>query len=245
MNQFLSCFKVMKPVIGVIHTKGTDDADMLRRAKEEIRIYKENGVDSFLVETYFGTYYQVEKVLDYVAGADLGMPYGVNCLNVDAMGFELAMKFDCDYLQLDSVVGHVKPRDEDSLDAFFKLYRERCKAYVIGGVRFKYQPVLSDRTVEEDLKIAMTRCDAICVTQDATGQETSTDKIVQFRNGIGDFPLIIGAGLTPQNVAEKLALGDGAIVGSFFKDNYQDNGDVCPAHVAEMMDAVRRFREKL
>lgn len=34
MNQFLSCFKVMKPVIGVIHTKGTDDADMLRRAKE-------------------------------------------------------------------------------------------------------------------------------------------------------------------------------------------------------------------
>ena len=60
MNQFLSCFKVMKPVIGVIHTKGTDDADMLRRAKEEIRIYKENGVDSFLVETYFGTYYQVE-----------------------------------------------------------------------------------------------------------------------------------------------------------------------------------------
>ena len=98
--------------------------------------------------------------------------------------------------------------------------------------------MLSDRTVEEDLKIAMTRCDAICVTQDATGQETSTDKIVQFRNGIGDFPLIIGAGLTPQNVAEKLALGDGAIVGSFFKDNYQDNGDVCPAHVAEMMDAV-------
>ena len=34
MNQFLSCFKVAKPVIGVIHTKGTDDADMLRRAKE-------------------------------------------------------------------------------------------------------------------------------------------------------------------------------------------------------------------
>ena len=123
-------------------------------------------LDSFLVETYFGTYYQVEKVLDYVAGADLGMPYGVNCLNVDAMGFELARKFDCDYLQLDSVVGHVKPRDEDSLDAFFKLYRERCKAYVIGGVRFKYQPVLSEHTVAEDLKIAMTRCDAICVTQD-------------------------------------------------------------------------------
>ncbi len=245
MNQFLSCFKVIKPVIGVIHTKGTDDADVLRRAREEIAIYRDNGVDSILVETYYGTYYQVEKVLDYVADAGLGLPYGVNCLNVDAMGFELASKFNCAYLQLDSVVGHVKPRDEESLDAFFKLYRGKCPAYVIGGVRFKYQPVLSARTVEEDLQTAMTRCDAVCVTQDATGQETSMDKILQFRQGIGDFPLIIGAGVTPENVAEKLKVGDGAIIGSYFKDNYQDNGDVCAEHVAVMMEAVRKARAGL
>ena len=31
----------------------------------------------------------------------------------------------------------------------------------MGGVRFKYQPVNSGRSTEEDLKICMNRCDAI------------------------------------------------------------------------------------
>nr|WP_265340904.1 hypothetical protein [Clostridioides difficile] len=31
--------------------------------------------------------------------------YGVNCLNVDTMGFELATKYNASYIQVDSVVG--------------------------------------------------------------------------------------------------------------------------------------------
>ena len=112
----------------------------------------------------------------------------------------------------------------------------------MGGVRFKYQPVLSENSVEEDLKIAMTRCDAVCVTQDATGQETSMVKIRQFREGLGDFPLIIGAGVTPANVEEQFKIADGAIVGSFFKDSYKDDGELSADHVKEMMDAVKRIR---
>lgn len=245
MSNILSCFAVKKPVIGVIHTKGDSDADIFDRARREIALYKSGGVDGILVETYFGTYHQVEKVLDYLASSQQGLPYGVNCLNVDAMCFELAAKYSCDFLQLDSVVGHVKPRDEETLDAFFKLYRAKCPAFVMGGVRFKYQPVLSARTVEEDLRTAMTRCDAVCVTQDATGQETSMEKIRQFRRALGDFPLFVCAGVTPEHAAAQLALCDGAVVGSYFKDTYKDSGEVSAAHVAALMDAVRRVRETL
>lgn len=53
MNQFLSCFKVMKPVIGVIHTKGTARAEHAQTGQGGDPLYKENGVDSFLVETLF------------------------------------------------------------------------------------------------------------------------------------------------------------------------------------------------
>ena len=45
-------------------------------------------------------------------------------------------------------------------------------------MRFKYQPMLSEKSVEEDLKIAQQRCDAIAVTENATGEETSLEKIV-------------------------------------------------------------------
>ena len=239
---FLSLFKNEKPIFGMLHLKGSDDEDVFERFKKELEIYVKGGVDAVVVENYFGRYNNLEKALAHVEQANIGIPYGVNCLNVDQMGFELAEKYHASFVQLDSVVGHVRPRDEETLTAFFKLWRERYKGMILGGVRFKYQPVLSENSVEEDLKIAMMRCDAVCVTQDATGQETSMEKINQFRAGLGDFPLIIGAGVTPDNVAEQFAVADGAIVGSFFKDTHKDDGELSAEHVQEMMDAVKRIR---
>lgn len=244
-KNILSVFNEVKPIIGVIHCKGENDEDMLRRAKEEIRIYEENGVSGVLVETYFGTYHQVEMVLSYLQNRSPKIPYGVNCLNVDAMGFILAEKYGCDYLQIDSVGGHLKARDDESLEAFFNYFRKDCHAYLMGGVRFKYQPILSGRTTEEDLKICMDRCDAICVTENATGEETSIAKIQQFRDTIGDFPLIVCAGMTTDNVKEQLKVADAGVVGSYFKDTYKDTGDVSAEHVKTFMEQVRELRKEL
>ncbi len=245
MSSILTCFQNIKPVIGVIHAKGQGDEDVFHTALKEIDIYKQNGIDGILIETYFGTYYQVERILKELSINDPGLPYGVNCLNVDAMGFELAAKYGCSYLQIDSVVGHVKPRDEETLDAFFKSFRAKCQAYLMGGVRFKYQPVLSEKSLQEDLITGMQRCDAICVTQDRTGQETSMDKITEFREIIGEFPLFVCAGATRENIAEQLRTADGAVVGSYFKDTYKDTGDVCAEHVAAFMDEVKKYRKTI
>lgn len=246
MHKKLSCFSVDKPIIGMLHLKGTDDRDVQERAVRELSLYRDNGVDGVMVETYFGTYSQAERMLEYLASSAAGMPYGVNCLNVDAMGFELAAKYGCSFIQVDSVVGHVKPRDEESLQAFFDTFRARCpQAFLLGGVRFKYQPVLSVHSVEEDLRTAMNRCDAIGVTQDATGQETSLDRIQLFRNAIGDFPLFVCAGMRTDNVKTHLRVADGAVVGSFFKDTYHDDGEVSPEHVRQFMDEVQALRTEL
>ena len=244
-KNILSVFQEKKPIIGVIHCKGDTDADVLERAKREIDIYRTGGVDGVLVETYFGTYHNVEQVLGYLQKEQTGYPYGVNCLNVDAMGFVLAQEFGCDYLQIDSVGGHLKSRDDETLDAFFKYFREKCDAYLMGGVRFKYQPVNSGRSTEEDLKICMNRCDAICVTEDDTGQETSMKKIEQFRNAIGKFPLIVCAGMTAENVEEQLKVADAGVVGSYFKVTYKDTGDVSAEHVKNFMERVRILRDKI
>lgn len=239
---FLEIFKNKKPIFGMLHLKGTTDEEVLERAKREIDIYRENGVDAVIVENYFGNYYQMEMVLDYFDHADFDIIYGVNCLNLDAMGFDLAKRYHAAFVQLDSVAGHMKPRDDYSFEAFMKKYREESGVYVLGGVRFKYQPYLSERTLEEDLKIGMTRCDAIVVTQDATGQETSMEKIKEFRSIIGDFPLVIGAGVTADNCAEQFTVGDAAIVGSYFKDTYKDTGDVDASHVKALIEAVNKVR---
>lgn len=234
---FLDIFKSRKPIFGMLHLLGDNDEEVLERAKREISIYYEQGVDAVIVENYFGTYHHMVMVLEYLQQNYKDHIYGVNCLDQDTMNFELAIKYDAAFVQLDSVAGHLEERNDITFAAFMKLYRSRFSGYVLGGVRFKYQPYLSGRSLEEDLKIGMTRCDAIVVTQDATGQETSMEKIKEFRNIIGDFPLIIGAGMTPDNCAKQLAIGDAAIVGSFFKDSFKDSGDVDVEHVKCMMGA--------
>lgn len=241
----LSVFKNKKAIIAMVHLKGDTPEEIFERAKEEIRIFEENGVDGIMLENYYGNYYDLERILEYVSTSNLSIPYGVNCLNVDAMGFELANRYNASYIQVDSVVGHVKPRDEATLEEFFKLYRGNCKAYLIGGVRFKYQPILSEKTVEEDLQIGMTRCDAIAVTENATGEETSMEKIELFRKNLGDFPLVIAAGVTLENAKKQLEIGDIAIVGSYFKDTFKDTGDVSAQHVKTFMDEIKKMREEL
>jgi predicted TIM-barrel enzyme len=246
MSDPFSCFSVKKPIIAMLHLKGTDAEDVHARAVREFELYRDGGVDAVMVEPYFGTYTQMERMLAYLKEHADGMPYGVNCLNVDAMAFELAAKYDCAFVQVDSVVGHVKPRDEESLQAFFDTFRKRCpKAFLLGGVRFKYQPLLSVKTLEEDLQTAMTRCDVIGVTQNATGEETSMERILRFRKELGSFPLFICAGLRDDNVKEQLRIGDGAVVGSFFKDTYKDDGEVDPEHIRRFMTEVYALRKEL
>lgn len=245
MKKFNELFVTKKPIIGVIHLKGTGDQDIKERAKKEIDLYVNGGLDGIIFEDYFGTYPYLEWALGYAKDAKFPIPYGVNCLNFDSLNFKLARDYSCDFLQLDSVVGHVKPRDEASLDAFFNLERPTCDALVMGGVRFKYQPVLSEKTEEEDLATAMGRCDAICVTGDGTGMETSQEKIERFKKAIGDFPLIICSGLTDLNCTEQLKVADAAVVGSFMKDTGKDTGDVCSEKIKLLMTKVKQLREEL
>lgn len=243
MSEFLKIFKNKKPIFGMLHLKGNNDEEVFERAKKEIDIYRENGIDAVIVENYYGNYYQMEKVLDYLNTSKFeNLIYGVNCLNVDIMGFELANRYNASFVQFDSVAGHLKERDDYTYEAFINKYRKESKAFVLGGVRFKYQPYLSGRSLEEDLKIGMSRCDAIVVTQDATGQETSMEKIKEFRKIIGDFPLVIGAGVTADNCIEQLSVGDAAIVGSYFKDTYKDSGDVDGTHIKKLLDTLKEIR---
>jgi hypothetical protein len=240
-KNFLDLFNNRKPIIAMLHLKGNDDADVFDRFKKELQIYIDCGIDAVLVETYFGKYHNMCETLEYL-NQTKPIIYGVNCLNVDHMGFYLAKKYEAAFVQIDSVVGHVKPRDEESLQAFFDVERADYDGYLLGGVRFKYQPVLSERTLAEDLEIAKTRCDVICVTQDRTGQETSMEKISEFRNILKDFPLLVAAGVNDGNIRESLKVTDGAIIGSFFKDTYKDDGDVCAEHVERIMKIVSELR---
>jgi uncharacterized protein len=236
---FLELFNTAKPILAMLHLKGEGPEERLQRAIVEADIYAECGIDGMIVEDYYGDVTDVENALAYLAKERPNYILGVNVLDNFAKSYELAVEYNAKFMQVDSVCGHLQPDDEKAYFEMIENYRKDKKISVIGGVRFKYQPYLSNRSLIEDLEIGMRHCDAIAVTGVGTGFDTDTQKICQFREIMGDFPLVVAAGMTIETIKEKLSIGDAAIVGSTFKDTRKDTGDVSAAHVLAFMNEVR------
>ena len=241
---FLELFPVKKPVMGMLHFKGTDREDKLQRCLREAQIYRDNGVDALIVEDYFGDAGDVEAGLKLLCETG-GFTIGVNILDNWELSWQLARKYGASFIQVDSVAGHLTPEEDVPYGEMIQNYMNEGGIYVIGGVRFKYKPVLSGNDLETDLKIGMKRCHALAVTGEGTGMDSPTQKIIDFREIVGDFPLVVAAGMNAETVFEKLSLADAAIVGSTFKDTRRDSGDVCAKHVKEFMDRVSELRKTL
>ena len=225
--------------MAMLHLKGDNPQEKLSKAIVEADIYAKNGVDAMIVEDYYGDETDVENVLAYLSKKRPDYIIGVNVLDNFSRSYELARQYNAKFMQVDSVCGHLTPKNEIAYFEMIEGYRKDSKISVIGGVRFKYQPYLSNRSLKKDLEIGMKHCNAIAVTGAGTGLNTDTEKVKQFREIIGDFPLVVAAGMTKETIKEKLSIGDAAIVGSTFKDTRKDTGDVSAAHVKEFIDEVR------
>lgn len=244
-KDFLSLFRHAKPVLGMLHLMGHSEQDVLKRAWREAQVMSDFGVDGVIVENYFGTPAHVRTVLEDFQKNRVPFVYGVNLLDDDAENFKLACRYEAAFLQLDSVAGHLTPEEDAPFGAWLDAQRSSYDGFVIGGVWFKYQPYRSGRTLKEDLSIGCERCDAIAVTGEGTGVETPIEKIKQYRDLVGNFPLIAAAGVTPKTCASQLAVADAAIVGSYFKQSHNARDEVCPENVRELMRVVNEVRQCL
>lgn len=235
--KFKNVFKNKKPVIGMIHTGRDDETSMLDLAKKEIGIYLKYGVVP-LIENYFGSDEDCADVLRWMHNVHPDAIYGVNILGDAQWAFELAHKYGAKFIQIDSVCGHLKPEHEPYYVERLNKNRKTYGVAVLGGVRFKYQPVFSGRTTAEDLLLGTERCDAIVCTGTGTGIETPMDKVEQFKATVGDFPVIVGAGVTLETAKETMSKSDGMIVGSWFKFGHNASNMVNESYVKEFMETL-------
>lgn len=224
-----------KPVFGMIHTQSTGKIDMMELAKKEIEIYLKNGIYP-LIENYFGSAEDCESVLDWMQRNHPEAIYGVNILGDYPLAFELAEKYGVRFIQIDSVCGHLpQDMDEEYAEHLSHLRKTHPGILLFGGVRFKYQQVRSGRSTAEDLRIGIQRCDAIVCTGTGTGKSTPFEKVEEFKEVLGDFPVIVGAGVTAHTACQTAEKADGAIVGSWLKEGHRDYGTVSEPYVEEFM----------
>lgn len=249
LMQFKQLLKKGKPIFGMIHLSFDEaDDDRIKRAIRETQILEEEGVDGIIVENYHGSVDDIEKYFEQSKAIleNSKLIVGINVLPNDYKeALELADKVGAKFIQLDYVAGTYLNNKFIYESHFLSIREKYPHILVLGGVWPKYYEPVETSKLKDDIKSGMKRADAIVVTGAGTGKETPLDKIKEFKDIVGDFPLIIGAGLTPDNISVQLALANGGIVGSSFKPGEITRKEIKRELVKSFMDEVRVLKNKL
>jgi len=237
MAKLRDMFNSEKYVIAMIHLAGSGRKDVIKRALEELEIYEKEGVDGAIIEDYHGTLQNICDVLLESKREERKIIRGVNYLRNPYLGFEVADDFNAKFVQFDSV-----QTPDLKLEEYNDLRKRFKNIAVLGGVGFKYiNP--TGNPIEKDLDEGKSRCEAIVTTGNGTGIETPIWKLKQYKEILKKFPLIVGAGVNLGNVSEQLRVCDGAIIGSYFKENGNTRLPVDKYKVRDLMSAVKEVRK--
>ena len=99
--------------------------------------------------------------------------------------------------------------EKEMKDYFFLLF---------GGVAFKYQQHIYD--VGRVAQLAVPYVDVITTSGDGTGMAPDVEKIRVMKNAIGDHPLAIASGITPENVSRYMEHTDCFLVATGVSDSH-------------------------
>ncbi len=268
MLRFDSIFKNPKPVIGMIHTEalpGTPKykgsvTGIIDKAVREASVYSNAGVDSIMIENMHDVPYlnrsvgheisTLLSIVGYEVKNKTGLPVGLQILagaNKEALA--AANSAGLDFIRAEGFVfAHIA--DEGFMDAGageLLRYRKFIGAEHIAiftDVKKKHSShsITSDVDIAETAKAAeFFLSDGIILTGKSTSEETALDEVKSVKETVS-LPVIIGSGVTFDNIEKYFDYADGFITGSHFKENgFWQNG-VDELRVKKFMEKMFRLR---
>jgi predicted TIM-barrel enzyme len=106
-----------------------------------------------------------------------------------------------------------------------------------GGVAFKYQRHVDDLAAA--CRIASRYMDVVTTSGPGTGRAAAVEKIAAMKAALGEHPLAIASGITPDNVGDYLPFADCFLVATGISKSFDElDEDLVKALVAK----VRAFR---
>lgn len=109
-----------------------------------------------------------------------------------------------------------------------------------GGVCFKKQRPVDPTLNAYSAQLAVPFMDVVTTSGVATGQATDLTKITDFRRGLGDAPLAIASGVTPDNAAHYVRDVDCFLVATGI-NHPGDFYNIDPARLAALLDITRDY----
>lgn len=258
-----------KPLVGVIHVgalPGTPRSrvgvdELIELAAREAALYRDGGVDALMIENMHDVPYLRGSVGPEVVAAmavvgravksESRLPVGVQILagaNLEAVA--VAHAAGLDFVRVEAYTfAHVA--DEGIIESSAaELLRFRRKIGA-GGVRVwpDVKKKHAAHAITADVSLGETAAavefmlgDAVIVTGAATGEPPRASDVREAKSHCR-IPVLLGSGVTPENISEFYDAADGFIVGSYFKEGGLWSNTVEPARVERLADALRSLRE--
>ncbi|RBI58831.1 phosphorybosylanthranilate isomerase [halophilic archaeon] len=257
-------FDADDPVVGMIHLpalpgapefSGDFDA-LLKRALADARELEAGGADAVLVENFGDAPFYPDEVPRHVVASmtrvateirrAVELPLGVNVLRNDAAAaLSVATAANADFVRVNVHAGArvtdqgvVEGRAHETLRLRETLDSDVA---ILADVAVKHSAPLAERPVEELVAETLERgkADGLVVSGPGTGRAVDAnllEAVVARRDDLGaDAPVLVGSGVTAGNVADLLAVADGAIVGTALKEGGETTNRVDRERVATLV----------
>ncbi len=226
----------MAEVIGVVHLKPlpgspnyTSLEEVVEDAIRDAKILEEGGVDAIIIENYGDKPFKKEVGKEVVAcmtaialevKREISLPIGINVLRNDAIAaLSIAKAVKADFIRVNQLFfpsitpeGIIDSKADEIMR--FKRFID-CNAMIFADISVKHAIHLA--SIEDYiLNAERSLADALILTGKTTGAEVNLNELKYVRK-IVDMPLIVGSGVTAENVSKIVEFCDGVIVGTYFK----------------------------
>jgi membrane complex biogenesis BtpA family protein len=256
-----------KPVIAMCHLQampGDPDYDeqggmekVLDFAKKDFLALQEGGVDAVMFSNEFSLPYLLDVKTETVAAMAciigelkryINIPFGVNVLWDPYKSLDLAAATGALFIR--EIMSGVYASDFglwNTNTGNVVRHRARLGAKHI-KLLFNIVPEASAYLGERDVaSIAKTtvfnnKPDALCVSGLTAGAETDTQILKIVRETVPDVVLFCNTGCNHGNIGRQLAVSDGVIVGTTFKEDGKFENAVDKKRVDEFMSIVKQYR---
>jgi membrane complex biogenesis BtpA family protein len=264
---FNEIFHTSKPIIGMVHLpplplspKWADEGyeSILHCALQDAQALQQGGIDGIILENQNDLPFAPEEVppviIAYMAalGRDLrrqvDLPFGINILFNDWQAeIAVAAAVGASFIRVEVLVdpswsdlGYLEACAPGLLRLMNMLHSD---VRIFADVQGKYTVPCSPRSLTDSAQDAQNRglADVVIITGSGTGHSASLEDVREVKKGIS-IPVLVGSGVTPQNLAGMLDAADGAIVGSFFKRNGELANSVDADRVRQIMEIARKVR---
>jgi len=270
-NKLEALFPVRLPVIGVIHLQALPGApryggqpvnDVYAAAVTDARTLAEGGVDGIILENASDMPFSrpehigPETVAALTAAclavrAAVPTPIGITCVAngvIPALGIAKAVgagwvranQWVNAYVANEGILNGPAPEA--------MRYRSRIRADDVAifadvHVKFGAHAITADRSIAEQATDAeWFDADVLIASGTRTGSPTEPREVDNVRSGT-NLPVIVGSGLSAEQVPALFATADGAIVGQWLKQDGRWWNPVDPRRVDQLMAAVTKVRD--